>query len=177
MSRLTGIQKDDTKSHSRQLFANAVRSLHMRRNAPPPIPIPVNPISTTIQAISSAWAPQTLPWVTMELANYPPQLTRDDVQKLFKDFTISPDFALPNTKHLIYPLRAHIRIAGKPEADRAVKTLNGKFIGERRIRVTFADTISYEQKEVIAAELADELRTNIMSMLRSMHISEDEANQ
>jgi len=107
--------------------------------------------------------PRTPVWVAVELSNYPPQLARGDVEELFKNFTISPDFLLPNTMRLAYPLRTFIRVAGKQEAERAVKELTGKVVAGRRIYVVLVDEVSYEQKEVIVAELAEELKIGIMS--------------
>jgi hypothetical protein len=102
--------------------------------------------------------------VAVELSNYPPSLSRRDVHTLFRDFTISLDFILPTATRFAYPLRTIIWITGKEDANRAVKELSGTIMGGRQIRVTLVDEASYEQKEVVVSELADQLKIAIVSM-------------
>ncbi|KAF1937157.1 hypothetical protein EJ02DRAFT_506176 [Clathrospora elynae] len=157
----------DCRRH--QIFTKAVRSLHTRRNAPPPIPIRVNPMSTTFSvkpATRLTKSQQTLPWIAVELSNYPPQLTRHDVQTLFKDFSIEPDFVLPSATRFAYPLRVSVKIAGEIEAERAVKEVSGRVIGGRQIYLSMVEKESYEQKEVSVKELADELKIGIVNTAR-----------
>jgi hypothetical protein len=45
-----------------------------------------------------------------------------------------------------------------------VKELSGRIMGGRQIRIVLVDSASYEQKEVVVAELADELKIAIISM-------------
>ncbi|KAF1849529.1 uncharacterized protein K460DRAFT_331599 [Cucurbitaria berberidis CBS 394.84] len=145
------------------LFTKAVRSLHTRRNAPPPIPIPINPTSSTIQISNAARPSQNLTWTAVEMSNYPPQLTRRDVHHLFKAFNISPDFTLPNTARLSYPLRTSILVAGKQEAERAAREVSGRVFGGRQIYVKVTEIVEWEQREVFVAKLADELKTGIIN--------------
>ncbi|KAF2029218.1 hypothetical protein EK21DRAFT_89959 [Setomelanomma holmii] len=158
--------KVETDQTPQQLFSKAVRSLHNRRNAPPPIPIPVNPISIDIKAM--ARKPETLPLVAVELSNYPPGLLRHDIQILFKGFTMSVDFVLPIATRFAYPFRTFIWLVGEEEAKRAVLELSGSIVGGREIRVTLVDPATYEQKEVIVAELADELK---IAIVNTAHLS------
>jgi hypothetical protein len=141
----------------------------MRRNAPPPIPIPINLICTEIQVATPE--SKTLPLVAVELSNYPPSLSRHDVQELFKGFVVSQDFILPTTTRFLFPFRLSIRITGEGEAKRAVKELSGKIMGGRQICVVLAVPVSYEQKEVVVAELADELKIAIVSMYSELERS------
>jgi NCAIR mutase (PurE)-related protein len=102
-------------------------------------------------------------WATIELSNYPLQLTRQDVLELFQDFTISPDFALPNIKNLAYPLRTFIKIAGEQEAERAVQELCWSKVSGRQINVRIVEKIGHEEKEVAVADVADEMKIGILS--------------
>ncbi|KAH7380486.1 hypothetical protein DE146DRAFT_671695 [Phaeosphaeria sp. MPI-PUGE-AT-0046c] len=149
-----------------KVFTQAVRSMHTRRNAPPPIPIPVNPIRNDIKMARRR--PETLTMVAIELSDYPPSLTRHDVVRLFKEFVISPDFMMATNIRFAYPLRVLIWVNGRDEAERAVKELNGKTVGSRQIRVALVEQASHEQKEVVVAELADELKIAIISMMRTV---------
>jgi hypothetical protein len=145
-----------------QFFNKAVRTMHMRRNAPPPIPIPINPIRRDVRVASPPR--ETLPMVAVEISNYPPSLSRRDLHTIFKGFAIALDFSLPTEPRFAYPLRTFVWVTGKEEADRAVKELSGTVVGGRRIRVTLLDPASYEQKEVVVAEMSDELKIAIISM-------------
>jgi hypothetical protein len=102
--------------------------------------------------------------IAVELSNYPPSLSRRDLYTIFKGFAIALDFNLSAAPRFAYPLRTFVWVTGKEEADRAVKELSGTVIGGRQIRVTLLDSASYEQKEVVVSELADELRIAIISM-------------
>lgn len=137
--------------------------MYTRRNAPPPIPIPVNPISTSMQVMAKVRKPETLPSIAVELSNYPPNLTRHDIQILFKGYSITLDFVFPTAKRFAYPFRTFIWIAGKEAAERAVRELDGKIMGGREIRLTLVDPASYEQREIVIAELADDLKIGIIS--------------
>ncbi|KAH7091989.1 hypothetical protein FB567DRAFT_613707 [Paraphoma chrysanthemicola] len=148
MSTSTAPKSDANKSA--QLFSKTIRSLHNRRNAPPPIPIPINPISVDMKAM--AQKSDTLPLVAVELSNFPPGLTRHDIQVLFRGFIISPGLSLPATTSFAYPFRAFIWLVGENEAKRAVAALNGSLVGGRQLC-----------KEVIVAELADELKIAIVN--------------
>jgi hypothetical protein len=163
--------KPDTDHCAHRIFSRAVQSLHTRRNAPPPIPIPVNPNSTSLQALPKKRKPEKVSSIAVELSNYPPTLTRHDIQVLFKGFTIGPDFILPNSTRFAYPFRTSIWVAGEKEADRAVQELTGKVMGGRQIRVTKVDPATYDQKEVIVAELADELKIAIVSTYKLINVS------
>ncbi|CAO2651802.1 Nn.00g000850.m01.CDS01 [Neocucurbitaria sp. VM-36] len=149
-----------------EIFARAVRSLHTRRNAPPPIPIPINPYSSALQIATTIRAPQKVSWVAVELSNYPSQMTRVDIHGLFKDFKISPDFKLPNTMRLSYPLRTFILIAGGQEAKRAVRELSGRAVGGRQVQVKLMEEVNWEQKESIATDLTNELKVEIINTAR-----------
>jgi hypothetical protein len=144
------------------IFNKAVRSMHMRRNAPPPIPIPINPIRATVH-IATPEA-KTLSLVAVELSNYPPGLTRRDVLALFQGYMIAMDFVLPTSTRFMFPFRTLIWVTGEVEAKRAARELSGRIIGGRQIRVTLVERPSHEQKEVVVAELADELKIAIISM-------------
>jgi hypothetical protein len=102
-------------------------------------------------------------WATIELSNYPLQLTRQDVLELFQDFTISPDFALPNVKNLAYPLRTFIKIAGEQGAERAVQELCWSKVSGRQINVRIVEKTGHEEKEVAIADVADEMKIGILS--------------
>jgi hypothetical protein len=101
--------------------------------------------------------------VAVELSNYPPSLSRHDLHTLFKGFAVALDFILPTAPRFAYPMRTFVWVTGKEEADRAVKELSGTVIGGRQIRVTLVNAASYEQKEVVVSELADELKIAIIS--------------
>lgn len=154
--------KSDNDKTPQQTFSRAARSLHNRRNAPPPIPIPINPIRGDVKAMPQK--PATLPLVAVELSNYPPGLSRHDIQVLFRGFMISPQFVLPTTTRFAYPFRTLIWLVGEDEARRAVADLNGSIIGGRQICIALAESSTYEQREVIVANLADELKIAIVSM-------------
>jgi hypothetical protein len=147
---------------SHQLFNEAVRSMHMRRNAPHPILISINPIRTEVDIATPE--PRILPSVAVELSNYPPGLSGHDVQELFTGFVISRNFVLPTATRFLFPFRTFIWITGEGEAKRAVKELSGRIMGGQQIRIVLVDSASYEQKEVVVAELADELKIAIISM-------------
>jgi hypothetical protein len=164
------LPKPDGDHYAHRIFSRAVQSLHTRRNAPPPIPIPVNPSPTSLQALRKTRKPATLPSVAVELSNYPPSLTRHDLHTLFKGFTIGPNFILPKSPRFAYPFRTFVWVAGEEEAERAVQELSGTVMGGRQIRVTKADPPPYEQKEVAVEELADELKIAIVSTYSNVHM-------
>ena len=110
-------------------------------------------------------------WRTIELSNYPPTLTHQDVLVLFKDFTISPDFTLPNVKNLAYPLRIFINITGEQEAERAVQELCWSKVGGRQINVRMVEKTDHEEKEVAVADVADEMKIGILSKFSCYHYS------
>ncbi|CAN9203781.1 unnamed protein product [Alternaria alternata] len=105
-------------------------------------------------------------WEMIELSNYPPQLTYQDVLTLFQDFTISPDFVLPNVKNLAYPLRTFIKIAGEQEAERAVQELCWSKVGGRQINVRMVEETGHEEMEVAVADVADEMKIGIVNTAR-----------
>ncbi|OAK95624.1 hypothetical protein IQ06DRAFT_320360 [Phaeosphaeriaceae sp. SRC1lsM3a] len=139
-----------------KVFTHVVRSMHMRRNAPPPIPIPSRNAHPSRR--------RDIQLLAVEISNYSPSLTRHDVTKLFRDFVISPHFKMAGNTRFAYPLRTIIWISGPGEANRAVKELDRKIVGSRQIHVALAEWASHEQKEVVVAELADELKIAIISM-------------
>ncbi|KAH7068053.1 hypothetical protein BKA63DRAFT_570175 [Paraphoma chrysanthemicola] len=159
MSTSTAPKSDTDKSS--QLFSKTIRSLHNRRNAPPPIPIPINPISVDMKAMTRK--SDTLPLVAVELSNFPPGLTRHNIQVLSRGFIISPAFTLPATSSFSYQFRAFVWLVGEDEAKRAVAALSGSLVGGRQLCVTLAEIATYEQKEVIVAELANELKIAIVN--------------
>lgn len=134
--------KPDSTPH--QMFSKAVRSLHTRRNAPPPIPIPVNPYSSVTKTSTRVQQPPDVPWVAVELSGYPPHITRGDVTRLFANLIIMPDFKLPNTLLLCYPLRAFVLVAGEQEAGRAVREVNGRVVGGRQVCVKIKGKADWE---------------------------------
>ncbi|KAH8724115.1 hypothetical protein GQ44DRAFT_740561 [Phaeosphaeriaceae sp. PMI808] len=138
--------------------------MNLRRNVPPPIPIPINPIQAEIEEKTPT--PNTLPVIALELSNYPPNLTRQEIQELFEGFVISLDFVLLSSTRFVYPFRTCIWMTGDEEARRAVKELSGKTVGGRQIRLTMVDSTSYEQKEVVVDELADGLKIAISNAAR-----------
>ncbi|KAL1798860.1 hypothetical protein ACET3X_002897 [Alternaria dauci] len=105
-------------------------------------------------------------WAKIELSNYPPQLTHQDVLTLFQGFTISPDFVLPNVKNLAYPLRTFIDIAGEQEAERAVQELCWSKVGGRQINVRTVEKTGHEEVEVSVADVADEMKISILNAAR-----------
>jgi hypothetical protein len=111
-------------------------------------------------------------WSTVELSNYSPKLTHQDVIALFQDFTISPDFTLPNIKNLAYPLRAFIKIAGEQEAERAVQELCWSMVGGRQINVRMVEKTGHEEVEVAVADVADEIKIGILSTLSHCHFTD-----
>ncbi|KAF1835571.1 hypothetical protein BDW02DRAFT_547901 [Decorospora gaudefroyi] len=166
MSSPDAVQKPSPPPRAHQIFTKAVRSLHSRRDAPPPIPIRVNPSRVSFCVTPATPTPPPQHWVTIELSNYPPQLTHEDVRALFHSFTIAPDFALPNTRNLAYPLRTFISVAGEGQAERAVRELCGEVVGGRRIYVAMVNKTGYEEKEVAVRELADEMKLGIVNTAR-----------
>lgn len=110
-------------------------------------------------------------WSTIELSNYSPKLTHRDVISLFQDFTISPDFVLPNVKNLAYPLRTFIKVAGDGEAERAVQELCWSKVDGRQINVRMVEKTGHEEKEVAVAEVADEMKIGILSKFSHHHFT------
>jgi len=105
-------------------------------------------------------------WTTVELSNYPPQLTHQDVRNLFKDYTISPDFALPNARSLAYPLRTVIKIGGEQEARRAIRELCWSVVCGRQIYMRLVEKnkkTCQEEEEQTVDELGDEMKNKILS--------------
>jgi len=157
------LPKPGTDYCAHRIFSRAVQSLHTRRNAPPPIPIPVNPSPTSLRSFANTIKPEKVASFAVELSNYPPSLTRHDIEGLFIDYIIGLDFVLPKSTRFAYPFRTSIWIAGEKEAERAVHELSGKVMGGRQIRVTKMDPATYEHREVVVAELASELKIAIVS--------------
>jgi hypothetical protein len=116
-----------------------------------------------MQVMTKVRKQETTSAIAVELSNYPPNLTRHDIQVLFKGFSIALDFVLPTVTRFAYPFRTFVWITGQEEAERAVRELSGKVMGGRQIRLTLVDLESYEQKEVVVAELVDELKIAIVS--------------
>lgn len=82
---------------------------------------------------------------------------------------ISPHFKMAGNTRFAYPLRTIIWISGPGEANRAVKELDRKIVGSRQIHVALAEWASHEQKEVVVAELADELKIAIINSAHSYY--------
>jgi hypothetical protein len=139
-----------------------MRSIHKRRHAPPPIPIPVKPISNDVETEPKKL--DTLPMAAVELSNYPPSLSRHDIHALFTGFMITQDSIPSPSKRFLSPLRTLIWITGENEAERAVEELNGHILGGRQICVSLVNQASYEQREVAMAEMVDKLKVAIVSM-------------
>jgi hypothetical protein len=139
--------------------------MHKRRNATPPIPIHVNPIRNDVKVAIQKTATRLM--VAIELSDYPPSLSRRDLQAIFKNFTISLDFILPIAPRYVYPLRTIIWVSSQDETNRAVCELSGTIVGGRQIRVTRVYQASYEQRELAVSELADQLKTTIIRMCLS----------
>jgi hypothetical protein len=176
---ISTLSKPGTDHCAHRIFSRAVQSLHTRRNAPPPIPIPVNPSPTTLLAFSNALESDKVPSFAVELSNYPPTLTRHDIEVLFTGYIIGLDFVLPKSTRFAYPFRTSIWVAGEEEAERAVKELSGKVMGGRQIRVTKMDPATYEQREVVVAELAGELKIAIVSTYKTttLYVGALDANE
>jgi hypothetical protein len=98
----------------------------------------------------------------VELSNYPPSLTEEDVWGLFSDFHIA-QFQLPNHHRWTKPLRLRVDVSGAGEAERAVKELDGFVLEGRRITVKLVDGKKYEEQEVVSDEMADEVKVQIFS--------------
>ncbi|KAG9194858.1 hypothetical protein G6011_04893 [Alternaria panax] len=160
-------QTVEPSNHGHHIFTKAVHSLHMHRNVPPATPllrsimIRITPPTPTPSPTPPR--PSNMHWDKIELSNYPPHLTHQDVLTLFQDFTISPEFLLPNVKNLAYPLRTFIKIAGEQEAERAVQELCWSKVSGRQINVRMVEKTGYEQKEVAVADVADEMKIGILS--------------
>jgi len=163
-------QTGEPTNLAHQIFTKTVRSLHLDRLAPPRFPLP-HSIAITITPPTPTPSPtpslSNMSWTTIELSNYPPKLTHRDVILLFQDFTISPDFALPNVKNLAYPLRTFVKIAGEGETERAVQELCWSKVGGRQINVRMVEKTGHEEKEVAVADVADEMKIGILS--KSLH--------
>jgi hypothetical protein len=108
-----------------------------------------------------------MPWETVELSSYPPQLTRADVTALFQGFTIAPDYDLPNVRNLAYPLRTFINVAGENEAAAAARELCGRLVGGRKISVKMVKKSSHQEKDATVQDAADEFKIGIISTLTS----------
>ncbi|KAF2822013.1 hypothetical protein CC86DRAFT_425574 [Ophiobolus disseminans] len=153
--------KDGLEHCAHSFFNKAVNSLHPRRNVQPLMLTPGSLIPTDMQVAKPK--PATIPLVAVELSNYAPNISRHDIQTLFKGFMISLDFILPTAARFAYPLRTFIWLVGKAEAERAVNEVSGAFVGGRQLRVTLVDVDTYDQKEMVVAELADEMKIAIVN--------------
>ncbi|KAF2796352.1 hypothetical protein K505DRAFT_191259, partial [Melanomma pulvis-pyrius CBS 109.77] len=105
-------------------------------------------------------------WVAMELSNYGASLRRADVDALFEGFPISPDFVFPAYVNFSRPFRTTIWIAGAQEAQRAVKELDGTTVKGRAISVKVVIEATYEERENMAREVADDLKKAIINAAR-----------
>ncbi|RYO68030.1 hypothetical protein AA0116_g1226 [Alternaria tenuissima] len=164
------VQMAKPSNRTHRFFTKTVHSLSAHRRAPPRIPLPHSIIiKVTPPTPPSSPTPSrrsSMHWDKIELSNYPPQLTYQDVLTLFQDFTISPDFVLPNVKNLAYPLRTFIRIAGEQEAERAVQELCWSKVGGRQINVRMVEETGHQEMEVAVADVADEMKIGIVNTAR-----------
>jgi hypothetical protein len=161
-------QTVEPSTHAHQIFTKTVHSPRNRENARHPILLPQSiMITITPPTPTPSFIPprpsNTQDWVKIELSNYPPQLTHQDILALFQDFTISPDFILPNAKNLAYPLRTFIKMAGEQEAERAVQELCWSKLGGRQINVRIVEKTGHEEKAVAVADVADNMKIGILS--------------
>lgn len=86
-----------------------------------------------------------------------------DIRGVFSEFHIA-DFELRSARSFATPLRVRIEVAGKGEADRAVRELDGRVIEGKKLGVKRVDLEPYENKEAVMDEIADELKVQIISM-------------
>ncbi|KAF2650707.1 hypothetical protein K491DRAFT_574788, partial [Lophiostoma macrostomum CBS 122681] len=98
----------------------------------------------------------------VEVSNYPPSITEEDVWGLFSDFHIAK-FQLPNHHRWNKPLRLRVDVSGAGEAERAVKELDGLVLEGRRLNVKLVDSMKYEEQEVVSNEMADEVKVQIFN--------------
>ena len=133
---------------------------------PPPLP---TRRSSSPPRVSHSGQSGVVPFPTLdpvctpvEVSNYPPSITEEDVWGLFSDFHIA-QFHLPNHHRWSKPLRLRIDVSGAGEAERAVKELDGFVLEARRISVKLVDSKKYEEQEVVNDEMADEIKVQIFS--------------
>ncbi|EDU42847.1 hypothetical protein PtrSN002B_007955 [Pyrenophora tritici-repentis] len=143
-------------NRAQQVLAKAAQSLHRRRAAPPRLPLPISFTRTSTPPPTPLPVEEAMKWVTIELSNYPTQFTHQDVLDLFQDFTISPEFTLPNAVNFTHPLRTFIKIAGQEEAKRAVHEMRWRLFGGRAISVKMAEDTGHEEVNQTAEEVIDE---------------------
>lgn len=150
----SGLQALSPKNHNKPL---------------PPAPLPPQPMApiapqhTSHSLTANMKMPDTqTPRATVELSNYPPKLTKNDILRLFAEFQIA-DFDVPTARSFSVPLRVNIEVAGKGEAQRAVKELSGRVIEGRRVCVKITENTGYEAREVVVEEMANELKLGIIS--------------
>lgn len=152
--------KPSTAHRPKKAITRTIKQFSPRKKPPAPIAIPKPAASRTLPVAAA------INWVAVELSNFPPNFARQDVQAIFRDYNVSPGFTLPNTTRFAYPFRTKVFLAGVDEASRAVKGLDGRMVGGRRISVRMIDRAAVEEEVVGVANLAEELRIGIISKLR-----------
>jgi hypothetical protein len=138
-----------------------LKSLSPKKPLPPdpapPIELEASVPCTTLDPLRTA----------VEVSNYPPSLTKMDIRGIFADFHIT-DFDLRSARSFVTPLRVRIEVAGKGEAERAVRELDGTVVEGKKLVVKAVENESFESREVVMNELAEELKVQIISKLHSI---------
>ena len=130
-------------------------------NVPPPKrpPPPLRVLHNTL-VYRESFSPLRPDWTPVEIANFPPQLRRQDLLDLLDSYSFSPNFVYSSTPQFIRPFRITLLAVSAKEAQRMVMDLDGMTHSGREISVKMLGTtpnISVEQ------EIAHELKNNIIS--------------
>lgn len=153
-----GSENKETPATSSWSYPKRIlKSLSPKKPLPPapepPTELPASVPCITLDPLRSA----------VEVSNYPPNLTKMDIRGVFSDFHIA-DFDLRSARSFSTPLRVRIEVAGKGEAERAVRVLDGRVIEGKKLAVRAVEAEPYENKEAVMDEIADELKVQIISM-------------
>lgn len=158
-------QKPSHSKHCpRHILRSTINALSPSKKFPPPPQVDELPLRLRVSPPTTIRFPTLDPVVdAVELSNYPPNLTKSDVQRIFSSFYLA-DFELPSTRSFSVPLRAKIHISGRGEAERAVLDLNGTIFEGKKISLKLVERASFEEQEVLMDEVAGEIKVNIISM-------------
>jgi hypothetical protein len=125
----------------------------------------------TMHDTSPATIPIGCPAVV--ISQFPPNFSKDDLEKLLKDFQIAEPVALPTTTRFAYPLRTTVKLKDQAEALRVMHNLDGSVVGTRQLSVRMANEIDAEEKTATLIEdIANELKTSIISTLMAFYLHE-----
>ncbi|KAF2123125.1 hypothetical protein BDV96DRAFT_561997 [Lophiotrema nucula] len=107
-------------------------------------------------------------FMSLELSGFSSKLTADDIDTIFKDYTIA-NFHFPHPPNFSYPFRLQLRIVSSGEANKAVQEIDGRLVHGKRISLKIVDTEAQKLWEAEVSRVAAMVQTNTARVDHRQH--------